>query len=121
MRFLADMNLSPSTVAELASDGIDIVRVSSLLPVNASDKEILDLARREGQTVITQDVDFSSLLALGGYNRPSLITLRLLDTAPDLVTRRLREVLPSIEAALCKGSAITIDDRNMRVRELPIR
>jgi predicted nuclease of predicted toxin-antitoxin system len=115
------MNLSPATVHALASDGIDIVRVSTLLPVNASDEEILDLARREGQTDITQDADFSALPVLGGYDRPSLIMLRLLDTAPDLVTRRLREVLPSIEAALCKGSAITIDDKNVRVRESPIR
>ena len=99
---------------------IDIVRVLSLLSANAPDREILDLARREEQTVITQDVDFSSLLALGGYNRPSLITLRLLDTEPDLVTRRLREVLPDIEAALRKGSAVTIDEKRVRVRELPI-
>ena len=121
MRFLADMNLSPSTVADLASGGIDIVRISSLLPVNASDKEILDLARSAGRVVITHDVDFYALLALGGYDRPSLVTLRLLDTDPDLVTQRLRQVLPKIEEALCKGSAITIDDESVRVRELPIR
>jgi predicted nuclease of predicted toxin-antitoxin system len=120
VRFLADMNLSPSTVADLTSEGIDIVRVSSLLPMNASDKEILDLARSEERVVITHDVDFSALLALGGYNRPSLITLRLLDTDPDLVTQRLRQVLPQIEAALRKGSAITIDDKSVRIRELPI-
>jgi predicted nuclease of predicted toxin-antitoxin system len=114
------MNVSPSTVADLASDGIDIVRASRLLPVNASDKEILDLARRERRAVITHDVDFSALLALGGYDRPSLVTLRLLDTDPDLVTQRLRQVLPKIEAALRKGSAITVDDKSVRIRELPI-
>jgi predicted nuclease of predicted toxin-antitoxin system len=114
------MNISPSTVADLVSDGIDIVRVSSLLPVNASDKEILDLARREERAVITHDVDFSTLLALGGYDRPSLVTLRLLDTDPDLVTQRLRQVFPKIETALRKGSAITIDDNSVRIRELPI-
>jgi predicted nuclease of predicted toxin-antitoxin system len=80
----------------------------------------LDLARREGRVIVTHDVDFSALLALGGYDRPSLITLRLLDTAPDLVTRRLRQVLPKIEAALSKGSAITIDDKSVRIRGLPI-
>lgn len=121
MRFLADMNLSPSTVADLASDEIDIIRVSNLLPVHASDKQILDLARQQERVVITHDVDFSTLLALGGYNSPSLITLRLFDSDPDLVTRRLRQVLPKIESALYRGSAITIDELNVRVRELPIR
>lgn len=120
MRFLADMNISPSTVADLASDGIDIVRASSLLPVNTSDKEILDLARSEERAVITHDVDFSALLALGGHDRPSLVTLRLLDTDPDFVTQRLRQVLPQIEAALLKGSVITINDKSARIRELPI-
>ncbi|MBN2315959.1 MAG: DUF5615 family PIN-like protein [Sedimentisphaerales bacterium] len=121
MRFLADMNLSPSTVADLATEGMDIVRVSDLLPVNASDKEILDLARSEGRVIITHDVDFSALLALGGYDRPSLVTLRFLDTDPDLVTQKLCQILPKIEAALRKGSAVTIDDKSERMRELPIR
>jgi predicted nuclease of predicted toxin-antitoxin system len=115
------MNISPSTVTDLASDGTDIVRASSLLPANASDREVLDLARSEERVVITHDVDFSALLALGGYDRPSLVTLRLLDTDPDLVTQRLRQVLPKIESALSKGSAITIDDKSVRVRELPIQ
>ncbi|MEN6333311.1 MAG: DUF5615 family PIN-like protein [Phycisphaerales bacterium] len=121
VRFLADMNLSPLTVAALAKDGTDIVRVSSLLPANASDETILDLARREGRVVITQDMDFSALLALGGHDRPSLVTLRLLDTDPDVVTRRLQDVLPQIESVLRQGSAVTIEDGAVRVRRLPIR
>jgi len=66
LRFVADMNISPLTVNVLAAEGIDIVRVSSLLPVNASDESILGLARQQGRVVITQDMDFSALLALGG-------------------------------------------------------
>jgi predicted nuclease of predicted toxin-antitoxin system len=115
------MNLSPVTVAALAAEGVDIVRVSSLLPVTASDEEILSLARCDGRVVITQDMDFSALLALGGYDQPSLVTLRLLDTDPDVVTQKLRQVLPQIEVALGQGSAVTIADRNVRVRRLPIR
>ena len=113
MRFLADMNLSPVTVATLAKDGIDIVRVSDLLPANVSDEVILDWARREGRAVITQDLDFSALLALGGYDRPSLVTLRLLETNPGVV--------PQIEAVLGQGCAVTVEDRTVRVRRLPIR
>jgi predicted nuclease of predicted toxin-antitoxin system len=121
VRFLADMNVSPLTVAALAAEGMDIVRVSSLLPANASDEEILNLARRDRRVVITQDMDFSALLALGGYDQPSVVTLRLLDTDPDLVTRRLRQVLPQIETALRQGNAVTIADGSVRVRRLPIR
>ena len=121
MRFLADMNLSPLTVAALAAEGMDIVRVSTFLPGNAPDEEILDLARREERAVITQDMDFSALLALGGYERPSLVTLRLLDTDPAVVTQRLREVLPQIEMVLRQGCAVTVEDSSVRVRRLPIQ
>lgn len=121
VRFLADMNLSPVTVAALAADGVDIARVSDLLPVNASDEKILDLARREGHVVITQDLDFSALLALGGYHQPSLVTLRLFNNDPDVVTQRLRQVLPQIEAVLSQGCAVTVEDSSVRVRRLPIR
>lgn len=121
MRFLADMNLSPLTVSALAADGMEIVRVSDLLPANASDETILDLARREGRVVITQDLDFSALLALGGYDRPSLVTLRLLDTDPSVVTQRLREVLRQVEPLLGQGSAVTVEDSTVRARRLPIR
>jgi predicted nuclease of predicted toxin-antitoxin system len=115
------MNLSPVTVAALAADGMDIVRVSDLLPVNASDEDILNLARRDERVVITQDMDFSALLALGGHERPSLVTLRLLDTDPNVVTRRLRRVLPQIETVLRQGCAVTVEDYTVRARRLPIR
>ena len=121
LRFLADMNLSPLTVEDLREDGYEVTRVSSLLPVNAADAEILELARRQGWVVITQDLDFSALLALGGYDHPSLVTLRLTKTDPSVVTQRLRRVLPQIEDFLSGGNAVTVDDTTIRVRKLPIR
>jgi predicted nuclease of predicted toxin-antitoxin system len=121
VRFLADMNLSPLTVAALAAEGMDIIRVSDSLPVTASDEEILDFARREQRAVITQDMDFSALLALGGHDKPSLVTLRVLNTDPAVVTARLRQVLPQVESMLCQGYAVTIEDKAVRARRLPIR
>jgi len=121
VQFLADMNLSPLTVAALTEDGVDIVRVSTVLPANTSDDQILALAREQGRVVITQDMDFSALLALGGHHEPSLITLRMLDTSPDIVTQRLRDVLPQVESLLRQGCAVTVDDKHVRVRRLPIR
>jgi len=119
-RFMADMNLSPRTVAALREHGWDVIRVSELLPANAADVEILELARRQGRAVITHDLDFSTLLALGGHARPSLITLRLTSTDPDAVTRRLLDVLPQFDELLREGCAMTIEDATLRVRRLPI-
>jgi predicted nuclease of predicted toxin-antitoxin system len=121
LRFLADMNLSPKTVAALQQRGWDIIRVSQVLPVTASDPEILEFARQHDRVVVTQDLDFSTLLALGGYNQPSLITLRLSVSDPETVTRKLLQIVPQVEPALRKGCAVTVEDYTLRVRMLPIR
>jgi predicted nuclease of predicted toxin-antitoxin system len=121
LRLLANMNISPETVNALKEKGIDIVRVSEILPVTSSDQEILDLARRENRIVVTQDLDFSSLLALGGFNRPSLVTLRMTVSDPKAVTRKLLDLLPELQDMLAKGCAVSVDDFSYRVRWLPIR
>ena len=133
LRFLADMNISPLTIASFAAEGMDIIRVSNVFPANASDRDILDLARRQERVVITQDLDFSALLALGGHDRPSLVTLRLLDTAPEVVTQRLRQVLPQIEPALrgdvrlqstirvCEFASCPFDDISPKESSFPSR
>ena len=87
-RFLTNMNISPKTVEALREQGWDIGRVSQFLPKNASDQEILAFARQEDRVLVTQDLDFSTLLALGGFDQPSLITLRLSEGDPDSVSRR---------------------------------
>jgi len=120
-RFLADMNLSPITVEDLRREGYDVIRVSDLLPADAPDSEILELARQREAVVITQDLDFSALLALSGYDRPSLITLRLTNTDTHLVSERLKQVFVQVEQRLNDGCAVTVDDANIRIRKLPIR
>lgn len=121
MQFLADMNVSPLTVNDLRSAGWAIVRVSSHLAANASDSTILAFARQHDYVIITQDLDFSALLALGNLSSPSVITLRLKDIAPDAVTKRLQTVISEIVEPLRRGCAVTVDDRSVRIRYLPIR
>ena len=115
------MNVSPKTVRGFQDLGVDMIRVSSLLPHNAPDEAILNLARKTGRVLITHDLDFSALLAIYGYDRPSLITLRLSRADPQTVTDRLSEVIPQIEEALIEGCAVTVEDRVIRIRPIPIR
>ncbi len=121
LRFLADVHISPLTVAALKLQGYDILRSTDLLPATAADIDILELARVEGRIIITQDLDFSMLIAVSKYNQPSLVTLRLSSAKPDVITQRLLEVLPLLEEELSQGSALTIDDNSVRIRKLPIR
>jgi predicted nuclease of predicted toxin-antitoxin system len=121
IRLIADVHISPLTVAALKVQGYDILRSTDLLPGTAADAEILELARVEGRVVLTQDLDFSMLVALGNYGLPSLITLRLSSVKPDFVTQKLLDVLPTLERELTEGAAMTINDDSVRIRKLPIR
>jgi predicted nuclease of predicted toxin-antitoxin system len=71
--------------------------------------------------VVTQDLDFSMLVALSGFRKPSLVTLRLACADPATITQRLLDALPRIEQQLEDGSAVTIEDASIRIRKLPIQ
>ena len=120
LRLLADLNLSPQTVEELRGDGWDILRTNERLSIRAPDLEILRWAGENDRVVITQDLDFSTLIVLQGWSKPSLVTLRLSQTDPPTVTNRLREALPDCVEALRAGCAVTIEDDCVRIRKLPI-
>jgi predicted nuclease of predicted toxin-antitoxin system len=115
------MNISPRTVSLLQEEGWDVIRVSERLPVNAPDQEVMEFAREDGRVLITQDLDFSTLLALGGYGEPSLVTIRMSEAEPEAVAKRLLEIFPQIEEVLREGCAVTVKDFSVRVRRLPIR
>lgn len=64
MKLLADIHISPDTVRFLRDAGHDAVRVNEVLPPTSSDRGIVAYARAEGRIVLTQDLDFSAIVAL---------------------------------------------------------
>ncbi len=120
MRYLADHNISVRTVVLLKSTGCDICRVSDFLPSHAEDLQVLELARAEGRTVITQDLDYSALLASGGHNRPSLLSVRLHNNRPEHIASVLEKILPAIEPDLQAGAIVVVEETRVRVRLLPV-
>jgi predicted nuclease of predicted toxin-antitoxin system len=121
LQFLADMNISPQTVSDLQVIGYSIIRVSGILPANSTDRVILTRARQDNLIIITQDLDFSTLVALGGYIVPSLVTIRMSDSSPEKVTDRLIQVLPQINVILPLGYSVIISDNHHRLRKLPFK
>jgi predicted nuclease of predicted toxin-antitoxin system len=120
MKLLADLHISPRTVAFLRTLGHEVVRVDAILPKTASDEEIVAAARESGRSVLTQDLDFSAIVALSGARTPSLITLRLASSRVEHVNEVLARVLPQIEGDLVRGSAVTVEEGAIRSRTLPI-
>ena len=121
LSFLADMNISPLTVSQLKGLGWNIIRASDVMEKSTKDFDLLEYARRNGMVIITQDLDFSMLLALKGYEKPSLINLRLEAPQPGYATSRIIDTVSVLEPELTKGAVVTVDETSVRYRQLPIR
>lgn len=119
MRLLADMHISPVTVKFLQGLGHDAVRVNEVMTPNASDSEIVERADSSDRVILTQDLDFSEIIALSGKMKPSLISLRLSSSRVEFVNAILEKVLPRIEKDVEKGAIISVEDDKIRIRHLP--
>jgi len=120
LEFLANMNISPLTVEQLKKKGWNVVRISDVMDRGSKDIDVLLYAQKQNKVVITQDLDFSAILAIRGYAKPSLINLRLENPRPDLVSSRIVEVVSAMEKELEEGVVVTIDETSARYRNLPI-
>lgn len=120
LKFIADIHISPITVEALQNKGYDICRITDKLPATAPDEEIIRLAHQEKAVIITQDLDFSAIVAQSGLNGPSVISLRVANVKPDIITQILTTMLPIIEAYLIEGAIISIDEKEYRIKKLPV-
>jgi predicted nuclease of predicted toxin-antitoxin system len=87
---------------------------------SSKDIKILKYAREHNMVIITQDLDFSMLLAVGGYSKPSLINIRIENPEPESVTDCIVKTVSRVEQDLKKGIVVTIDETSVRYRNLPI-
>jgi len=120
MRFLADAGISPRTVEFLRGNGHDAVHVRELGLQRASDREIVDRALADSRILLTFDLDFGEILALGVLNGPSTAIFRLTDERADAVNQRLEVVVSEQANALASGALVLVEDARYRVRRLPI-
>lgn len=122
MRLLLDENLSPIIARLLTDAGIEAVHVRDLGMRTASDAEILVRARNEGLVVVSQDSDFTNLLAAQAATRPSLILLRIPQavTAADIASL-LAANLDALRVHLEAGAVASVGHERIRVRRLPLR
>ena len=119
-KLLADIHISPQTVVEIRAIGYEINRVSDFISASASDAKIIELAILEKAAIITQDLDFSALVAQSGLNKPSIVSLRVRDAKPHRIATILKIVLPQIESDLQEGAIVSIEETEYRARKLPI-
>ncbi len=121
MKFLADMGLAQSTVTWLRGQGHDAVHLRELGLQRLDDASIIAKARGEERVILTHDLDFSRIVALSQAKSPSVITFRLDDMRPSRVNHYLAEVLSRLRADLERGALVSVNERGIRMRPIPIK
>jgi predicted nuclease of predicted toxin-antitoxin system len=121
MKFLADMGISPKTVNRLQSLGHDAVHLNDLGLSRMPDVAILQKARQEDQIILTNDLDFSDLLAAGGYTLPSVIIFRLKDMRAINVNHYMDKILTGYQDELARGVVMSVRENRIRAHKLPIK
>ena len=115
------MNLSPSWVERLGGHGFEAVHWSTVGAATAPDAEILAWANEHHFVVITNDLDFSAILAAGGVDGPSVVQLRIQDLLSDGAARILARALEVHREDIERGALLSIDEGGTRVRMLPLK
>jgi predicted nuclease of predicted toxin-antitoxin system len=121
VKLLVDMNLSPSWVDRLVRHGFEAVHWSTIGAVTAPDVEILTWANEHGFVVITNDLDFSAILAASASATPSVVQIRTQDLLSDDVVSTVAQALEAHRDHVERGALLSIDEAATRVRVLPLR
>lgn len=121
MRFLADMGISPRTVAFLTSLGHDAVHLNEQGLHGRPDPEILEKARHEKRILLTHDLDFGELVSTGEARLPSVVVFRLRNMQPDRVNLYLKDTISKYESLLEAGAILSVAEGQVRSRLLPVQ
>jgi predicted nuclease of predicted toxin-antitoxin system len=120
MNFLLNMNVHRDMTAPLKQRGHVCRHAGDIGMSRSTDAEIVAEARKTGEVIMTHDLDYGHLLAFSGEQSPSVIILRLRDLRTDEIMSRLDAVWKEIEGALADGSIVSLSDKSLRIRKLPI-
>lgn len=120
MRILADMPISPRTVEFLNGRGHEAVHALNLGMAQASDEEIIQWAKAEGMSILTEDLDYGAILAVSGEVEPGVIILRVGNWTRDQIERRLERVLEELSEERFRNAIVIVDRHRVRIRRLPV-
>ncbi len=112
-------------VAKLGrSAGATRVRGCPLVYVGAAtapDTEILAYAHRHNLVLITNDLDFSAILAASAGASPSVVQIRTQDLLSDAAVSIVAKALEAHREDIKRGALLSIDEGGTRVRMLPLK
>ena len=120
IKFLADMGISNKCTAWMQEKGFDITHINDQGLYRMADEDIYQKAKTEGRIILTMDLDFSDIAAANKMKLPSIITFRLSNMSWQNIVFRLSLVIEHYSEALTEGAVISVGDKKIRLRMLPI-
>ena len=114
------MGLARSTANFLRHQGHNAVHLREQGLQRLDDQEIIEKARTEGRVILTHDLDFGRIIAMSQSHLPSVIIFRLSNMQPQQVNHYLTQVLARFAAQLEAGALVSVNERAIRIRPLPI-
>lgn len=121
IRFLLDQGIPRSAVDRLQDRGLPARHVADIGFERASDLDILQAARNEGECVVTLDADFHSHLAVSGAESPSVVRIRWEGLRSADIAALIARVIQQAAIQLEQGAMVTVTERSIRVHRLPVR
>ena len=121
MKLVVDVNLSPAWVGRLAARGLDSVHWSDIGAVTAEDQEVLGWTKRQSRVLLTNDLDFSAILAATGDDSPSVVQLRVQDLMSEAAVNSVVAAVTEHSNEIERGALLSVDESRARVRLLPLR
>jgi predicted nuclease of predicted toxin-antitoxin system len=120
MKLLLDQGLPRSTVLELQKLSIDSIHVGEIGMASSTDSEIINKALIDGLTVVTLDSDFHTILASNESTKPSIIRIRIEGLKSREMAEIIQNVLFSASEEVENGAAISVNERGIRIHNLPL-
>ncbi len=120
MRLIVDMNLSPDWADFLNNAGFEADHWSAIGNAHAPDPVIMAYARSHEAIILTNDLDFSAILAASGRAAPSVIQIRAGDLSVEAIGKQILAALEQIADVLQSGALVTVEPAKMRLTLLPI-
>ena len=105
MRFLVDAQLPPALARWLAERGYPATHVADHEMISAGDRDIWQLASKQGAVIITKDEDFVHLRGVHPTG-PVVVWVRVGNTTRRALLERFSAVWPDLERSLVDGERL---------------
>lgn len=115
MQFKIDENLHEEVAELLRHEGHDAISVFHQQLAGSSDQSIAAVCQREARALITQDLDFSNILAFPPEQYAGIIVLRLHDPSRPSAVAAVRRLLPLLATEPLAGCLWSVDDVGLRI------